>query len=83
LLRLRSCDYDENFNPNSKQSLVSDALASFDLSDVKQSIAVLQQQLLMKSNIVDVCALVDMKADTSEMTRVVEEIQEVIQSKYE
>ena len=38
----------------------------------------MQQQILLKSNIVDVCALVDMKADAVETSKVIENLQTTI-----
>jgi hypothetical protein len=65
LLRLQG--FDENLNPNC-------TWPSFDLSDLKQQVAILQQQLLLKSNINDVCALVDLKADQTETTQAIENV---------
>jgi len=54
-----------------------------ELNEIKQQLAVVQQQLLLKSNIVDVCALVDLKANAVETDKAIEDMQEIVNAKYE
>ena len=54
-----------------------------ELNEMKQQLAVVQQQLLLKSNIVDVCALVDLKANAVETDKAIEDMQEIVNAKYE
>lgn len=54
-----------------------------ELNEIKQQLAVVQQQLLLKSNIVDVCALIDLKANAVETDKAIEDMQEIVNAKYE
>lgn len=47
---------------------------SLEINEIRQSMNVLQAQLNLKSNIVDVCALVDLKADAVETLQAVENL---------
>lgn len=51
-----------------------DTNLSLEINEIRKSMNVLQAQLNLKSNIVDVCALVDLKADAVETLQAVENL---------
>jgi hypothetical protein len=73
LRRDRSEDI-ENSSPNIRLAQGDKQWTPFELGEVRQQLLVMQQQLLLKSNIVDVCALVDLKANAADTERAIAEI---------